>query len=642
MPDTAAIEEKKETTQENPEIKDAGQPAAVTGDGTGKPAAVKYVVTVAGDDGAEHKITLELSPVKNGAEGKLVDIDDESYKQYVGSTVRGSMPVPKKQFRMNVIDKDGKGVSLLINSKVTSVQEASGETASAESTGADINSVLKTVTDYASALNAEKKTDGKIYKKVRGVVKDVIKAVPGLTEEEYANIGGNLCKKENEKLLASVCKGEIDPEELGKLKGAVLDNGTAPEVQNGSDTKSEENANKTEENAKETPEVPDDTGTPNIDTMENKNLADAIRRCFPDDPAGADKFAGWISSWINEKDSWKEYLAKNGTNKAVMDKKAIPTLLKAYNEKHPEAGNLSVSKKSGETASADRGTVVVPEGFGKGQVDFGNRAFLMDIGYFTVNYDSDLIKSLIREDDDGRRKKILKKVILSAKGTPAAKYLMSGKDRKAGDLMKMIEELAHVKGMPVTRKPLKVSAEDLQKAGDDGDVTVTPVKVGYSRPGKVEAASWDDMSRGIEILNEGLLDFFKKDKEDTAVVSKSVPVPYLAQFYEVATDSAGIGRFLTDNDNEDIANTIGSEKFTAIKASGKNVRAKLVDAYVAANDGVPPFYVLVPRKNPKERLRVSEDTFEGKSKCVKTIDGPNKAFVYLIPADVADAIFEVA
>lgn len=520
-----------------------------------------------------------------------------------------------------------------------------GESEEADAPKVDMRNILVSVFRNLGEL-----TDNKaVSAKIQSAIRNVVKAVPGLTEDDYVTIGNNLCKKEHHDLLKAAIKGNIDPEAIEQLKVAD-EPAEESESSTENDSKILDNDNAGDAGKTDDGKVAEESvsETPNIDAMSNKYIADAIRRCFRNDLKEGDRLAKYVDAVINKYDNWKEYIEKNcngGKNTAVVETKVIPKMVDNFNKKFADkpidksiiarrtANDTTGNKEGGDTK------MVVPEGFNRGQVDFGNRAFLMDIGYFTINYDSDLIKAIVREKDAGHRMKVLKKVVASAKGTPAAKYLVQGTfaNGSAKKLMAMITELAHVKGMPSIRKPLKVSVKDLQNAGDEGEVRVVPVESNYGKTEKVESSSWDDLAIGLEILTEGL---FSKKKETESSVS--VPVQYLSQFYDIATDASSIGKFLDKGDIADVKEKIGGEAFVTIKASGHNVRTKLVDAFLKANDGVPPFYILVPRKQPKEKLRVSDEEFAKDCKCVKTVDGPNKAFVYLIPSNIADAIFEVA
>ena len=66
----------------------------------------------------------------------------------------------------------------------------------------------------------------------------------------------------------------------------------------------------------------------------------------------------------------------------------------------------------------------------------------------------------------------------------------------------------------------------------------------------------------------------------------------------------------------------------------------VIQKFVEANDGVPPFYILKPRTKPtKERLRVCDDTNVNGKVCIKSIDGKNKA-AYFMDKDIIKSVFE--
>ena len=432
----------------------------------------------------------------------------------------------------------------------------------------------------------------------------------------------------------------------------------APDVDAMNDTKDERTADADnggsdgdEDTDGQTPE--DATNTPNIDAMSNKYIADAIRRCFRKDLKEGDRLAKYVDMVINKYDNWKEYIEKNcngGKNTAVLETKVIPKMVDNFNQKFADnpidKDIISRRVVDDTTANMEGGNtkMVVPEGFNKPPLKFDDSAFSMDIGYFTINYASDLLHTLLHTNDEKLRKKILTRVVQKVKGTTMAKFMLESGWGKEKKLLNMLTNVMKDKsGTPMVRKPLKVASDELVGDSERDEITVTPLEEVVEKTKIESAAPWDEF-----LIGEPIVEAFWSKKEAEEDTDSSVPVPrvYLTQFYEVITpnNAEGIrmyGKYLDKEDLVSIKETIGQDVFDEIKTSNKNIREMILSAYLKATNGIPPFYILAKSNRMQEKLRVSEETYTGNTVCVKTVSGPNKAFAYMIPQDVADIIFTV-
>jgi len=479
---------------------------------------------------------------------------------------------------------------------------------------------------------------------VDGDIRIVYRAVNNLADkfapDQYVELGVKLAEPKNVGLLSKIAKGEVDDEAVEALK-SMLDTPADNKVLDNESVTDDNDDSEPEDADGETPE--EESNTPNIDAMSNTYIADAIRRCFRNDLKEGDRLAKYVDMVINKYDNWKDYIkdtCNGGKNTAVVERKVLPKMVDNFNKKYPnnpiDKSLLSRRVVDDNTVDADGATMVVPDGFNKTPEKLPNSAFSMETGFFTVNYASDLVQTLLHTRDDSQRSHILERILLKAKGTPAAKYLVSG-FRKSKNLLDMLTFVAKsTGGTPMVRKVLKVSADGLVGDSELADVKVEPVG-SLDSVSKVESvSSWE----------EPLVEAFWGKKDEDVSSDVTLPRAYLAQFYEVVTPDSeeGIrmyGKLLSREDLSDIKEKLGDAAFDDIKSSNKNIRELLVKAYLRATNGVPPFYVLVGNTKLHERLRVSEETYPGDTVCVKTVSGPNKAFAYMIPEDVADAIFEV-
>lgn len=388
---------------------------------------------------------------------------------------------------------------------------------------------------------------------------------------------------------------------------------------------------------------------------------------FRENPENAELLADFALN-VFKSDSWTGWLKGKTNDKAIIQGKIIPTLVKAFNERnkgHEITLSKQVNDDSRESLQDRNGntstSIVIPEGFNKGLVELGDQAVSTDIGYPMVNFNSVLIKEIVRETDKKRLKKLLKALVKKLEGTPTAEvFLKRGflGTIKASLLYKLIDQAKDAKGVPMIRRPLKVPSEDLVGNSESEMISVIPVNnLGNEAkdPSKIEAVNLYDLTPLYEsfqnvaeqdILYENLFN----GKVDTSSKNKygapvDIPKVYLQQYYTILTPSGASGltkyaSYITDVDKKNIMAKLDKNDVEEIKSSNRNVNDELITAYLKKTNGVPPFYILIARSNPtKERLRVCDDIKLGKNICIKSIDGRNKD-AYYIPEDVVNAIFE--
>ena len=367
----------------------------------------------------------------------------------------------------------------------------------------------------------------------------------------------------------------------------------------------------------------------------------------------------------NNAAKWKQYLdekCNKGTNKAMIQNKVIPTLVKAYNAKGKDEIELTRQVNDEQIAGIkDRngnaaGRIVVPEGFNQPPIELGDQVVTMDFGYPAINFNSTLIKEIVGETDKPRLKKLLKALMNRIDGSPAGKALIKNfifsfsltkttKGVKRSEMYKLIKEAASAKGIPMLRRPLKVESEQLVGKSEADTITVQPLNaVANPKNESLDFLEYDPLFEGW--FSENVLGQ-SKDENEQHVHGKPVELPaaYVKQFYTVLVPSGPTGlhnyaRYMTDRERNAIYEKLGENSEEEIKTGNRNVNDMILQRYLAETNGVPPFYLLMPRTKPtKERLRVCDDTVVNGKVCIKSIEGKNKD-AYFMDKDKIDSVFE--
>ena len=194
------------------------------------------------------------------------------------------------------------------------------------------------------------------------------------------------------------------------------------------------------------------------------------------------------------------------------------------------------------------------------------------------------------------------------------------------------------------RRPLKVTCNELIGESEKNSIEVIPINQIAKNESQTESIHGDNDPLLEGWISENVLG--KTDSTSAKMFGKptTLPAVYLRQFYTVLTPSGPTGlhkyaRFMTDDDNVQMAEKLGDKATEAIKTANRNVKDKLLQEYINKTNGVPPFYILIPRSNPKERLRVCDETKINGQVCIKSIEGKNKD-AYFFPEDRIESIFE--
>lgn len=401
-----------------------------------------------------------------------------------------------------------------------------------------------------------------------------------------------------------------------------------------------------------------------------EGIVNEFKLRFRTNPADAENLAGFLLKIINGRgtsaEGWKNYLkdrCRNGKNKAEIQNKLIPTLVNAYNDRG-EGEEIVLPRQVNDDQRAgliDRngksvGTIVVPEGFNQAPIALGDQVVSMDFGYPAINFNSTLIKEIVGETDKPRLKKLLKALMNRIDGSPAGKALIKNfivsfsltkttKGVKRSEMYKLIKEASSAKGIPMIRRPLKVNSEHLVGKSEADTITVQPLNaVANPTNESLDVLEYDPLFEGW--FSEKVLGR-SKDENEQHVYGKPVVLPaaYVKQFYTVLVPSGPTGlhnyaRYMNKSERNAIYEKLGENSEEEIKTGNRNVNDMILQRYLAETNGVPPFYLLMPRTKPtKERLRVCDDTVVNGKVCIKSIEGKNKD-AYFMDKDIIDSVFE--
>ena len=413
------------------------------------------------------------------------------------------------------------------------------------------------------------------------------------------------------------------------------------------------------------PAKQEDVATPDEQEAARETALDKLEKIYPvmaksyklrfhNNPDDAEKLAKYTLKIVEGKGNnaakWKQYIderCNKGTNKAMIQNKVIPTLVKAYNAKGKDEIELARQVNDDNVSDIqDRngnnvGHIVIPEGFNQKPIELGDQVVTMDFGYPAINFNSTLIKEILGETEKTRLKKLLTALMNRVEGTPAGKALIKNSlfsATKRSSMLKLLKEAASARGIPMIRRPLKVDSSMLTGDSEADLIKVIPLNA-VANP-TTEAHS--DME--TDPLFEG---WFSKNESEQHVYGKPVDLPaaYLKHFYTILVPSGTTGlhyyaRYMSKSERNELYDNLGPDAAEEIKSGNRNVNDMVLQRYLDKTNGVPPFYLLMPRTKPtKERLRVCDDTVINGMICIKSIEGKNKD-AYFMDKGKIESVFE--
>lgn len=366
------------------------------------------------------------------------------------------------------------------------------------------------------------------------------------------------------------------------------------------------------------------------------------------------------NSKVLENEDWKN-ATNNFTDSALVAQKLIPTIAKHFgitlNRSVDNEGNLH-EEPTHQTVK--HGRFVVPQGWNKQPEDYGQAAVVTQFGLPMLNLDSETIKDLNREDFD---KDLMKDFIKEYHPTAIANALGTGKGKAHQRLMAILQ----CKGKPYIHRMIRVDNPESIGGENSSKVTCRPIDerakmesinnivaalveatAGQHKGIILEAAERTPNRKYLESfagsrVNEliesfranpdtALLEAFVYQKQDeleaafdsnpmfeafwsgsqSGSVSSAFKGPvdvelgYLRQFYTVAIASPNREseknlylKYLTAEDIAKMKESLG------IKPEENKNKEELLKMYLGKNNNIPPYYLLIPRKNPRDFLRIT-------------------------------------
>lgn len=421
---------------------------------------------------------------------------------------------------------------------------------------------------------------------------------------------------------------------------------------------------------------PDAAPEPEIGSFEKHypKIAERLKAKLKENPEALEKILAFLN-----KDSIVKKIAENvkegplTEQPAHIDTTTIPKLVEFYNNNSKDKIDLNAPAEQAnnadegnpeETSSTEEALPIdlkvqisMPKGFNKTPSNLGGRCTSTRFGYPMINFGSETVKEMLKQASDlDFLKTLVKEFVKETKNTPIANALgirtMFGQWKK---IVKRIRECGRAKCIPVVHKPVKIKgSENIQtlfdgvNGNDITNVMVNPINTKSSQINE----SVDNMAANA--LTEGLLkkikDFVKNGQTgDNSYMDEpgiEIPIPFLAQFYEIKKPSSPEGmekytRYMSNEDLEAIKADVGEATVNAAKSSNIPFKVALVNAYANKHQGQLPYYILTQRSQPRERLKVTPKPLLRDQYLVKSVDGINRAVGYFIDKDTREKIFEL-
>ena len=410
-------------------------------------------------------------------------------------------------------------------------------------------------------------------------------------------------------------------------------------------------------------------------------IAERLKAKLKENPEALEKILAFLN-----KDSSVKKIAENvkagplTEQPAHIDTTTIPKLVEFYNNNskdkidlnapadqanNTEEGNQEETGSTEEALPIDlKVQISMPKGFNKAPSDLGGRCTSTRFGYPMINFGSETVKEMLKQASDlDFLKTLVKEFVKETKNTPIANALgvrtMFGQWKK---IVKRIRECGRAKCIPVVHKPVKIKgSENIQtlfdgvNGNDITNVMVNPINTKSSQINEsVDNMAADALTEGlIQKIKDGvksIKDFAKNGQTgDNSYMDEpgiEIPIPFLAQFYEIKKPSSPEGmekytRYMSNEDLEAIKADVGEATVNAAKSSNIPFKVALVNAYANKHQGQLPYYILTQRSQPRERLKVTPKPLLRDQYLVKSVDGINRAVGYFIDKDTREKIFEL-
>jgi len=362
---------------------------------------------------------------------------------------------------------------------------------------------------------------------------------------------------------------------------------------------------------------------PGIFEKKYPKLTEAIKKRLAKISGASERLLGYLNKDEKRLGEIESENSKLSSDSPMDIDNNVKFLVQRYNNKASEADQINLEVRGTEPSPEPIGDLnKVPEIdmpaklFNRPPVSLDEACATMRFGYPVINFGSDTIKDILRENDEAYVKSLIKEFVKEVKGT---KILVPLKGFFGGSGWKGIRDkirlIGAAKCFPCVHKPLKINGSDINTMFE-GDaqamINVHPINTKSS----AIKESVDNMSENALLEANGNIDGNPIQ----------APISYLAQFYTVAKPQTPEGmakytRYMSQTDFENITKALTPEDVEAAKKSGRPLREALLIAYVHRHNGRLPYYILVQRRsNPKEKIRISQKPFHAGMYIVKSID----------------------
>ena len=362
---------------------------------------------------------------------------------------------------------------------------------------------------------------------------------------------------------------------------------------------------------------------PGIFEKKYPKLTEAIKKRLAKISGASERLLGYLNKNEKRLGEIESENSKLSSDSPMDIDNNVKFLVQRYNSKASEADQINLEVRGTEPSPEPIGDLnKVPEIdmpaklFNRPPVSLDEACATMRFGYPVINFGSDTIKDILRENDEAYVKSLIKEFVKEVKGT---KILVPLKGFFGGSgwqgIRDKIRLIGAAKCFPCVHKPLKINGSDINTMFE-GDaqamINVHPINTKSS----AIKESVDSMSENALLEANGNIDGNPIQ----------APISYLAQFYTVAKPQTPEGmakytRYMSQDDFKNIKAALTPEDVEAAKKSGRPLREALLIAYVHRKNGRLPYYILVQRRsNPKEKIRISQKPFHAGMYIVKSID----------------------
>lgn len=456
---------------------------------------------------------------------------------------------------------------------------------------------------------------------------------------EYEETKPEVVASGGEEKVEDASKDEVSgipTEEKPKVEKTVATDGTEPAESVEDASKDEVSGSPTVKKPEEsvieggpkTPEKGDDAAKPSVaepGIFEKKypKLTEAIKKRLEKISGASERLLGYLNKDEKRLGEIESENSKLSSDSPMDIDNNVKFLVQRYNNKASEADQINLEVRGTEPSPEPIGDLnKVPEIdmpaklFNRPPVSLDEACATMRFGYPVINFGSDTIKDILRENDEAYVKSLIKEFVKEVKGT---KILVPLKGFFGGSGWKGIRDkirlIGAAKCFPCVHKPLKINGSDINTMFEGDAQAMLNVRPINTKSSAIKE-SVDSMSENALLEANGNIDGNPIQ----------APISYLAQFYTVAKPQTPEGmakytRYMSQDDFKAIKAALTPEDVEAAKKSGRPLREALLIAYVHRKNGRLPYYILVQRRsNPKEKIRISQKPFHAGMYIVKSID----------------------